>query len=242
MSLPRQNSQLVDADGRPTREFYTWMRGLMAQTAEADASAPAVSELSDVAISSLTDGDALVYDNSIGRWVNGAGGGGGGYDEGTSFPGSPATGDKFYRTDLNWLCFYDGTRWLTCHEYNEPISVQDRLQPAVTNNDNLGYLAIRQDYLPYIQKVYGISVVITTNNGSNYWTALVATVNAAGTLTTLTSFNTSADAAGTRYAKSMTVNQAMTSSMLTFQLSGQRTGTPGAFYPILSVNYRLIVT
>ena len=168
--------------------------------------------------------------------------GGGGYSEGTSFPGSPTSGDKFYRTDLNWLCFYDGTRWLTCHEYNEPISVQDRLQPAVTNNDNLGYLAIRQDYLPYIQKVYGISVVITTNNGSNYWTALVATVNAAGTLTTLTSFNTSADAAGTRYAKSMTVNQAMTSSMLTFQLSGQRTGTPGAFYPILSVNYRLIVT
>ena len=76
MSLPRQNSQLVDDDGRPTREFYTWMRGLMAQTETAEASVPTVSELSDVAISSLTDGDALVYDNSIGRWVNSAPSGG----------------------------------------------------------------------------------------------------------------------------------------------------------------------
>ncbi len=40
-------------------------------------------------------------------------GAGGGYDEGTGFPGSPSANDKFYRTDRNILYFYDGTRWLS---------------------------------------------------------------------------------------------------------------------------------
>lgn len=48
--------------------------------------------------------------------IAGSAPGSGGYDEGSSFPGSPATGDKFYRTDRNILYFYDGTRWLTVDE------------------------------------------------------------------------------------------------------------------------------
>jgi hypothetical protein len=32
---------------------------------------------------------------------------------GTSFPGSPADNDLFYRTDLDMLFFYNGTRWLS---------------------------------------------------------------------------------------------------------------------------------
>lgn len=32
---------------------------------------------------------------------------------GTSFPASPATGQPFFRTDLNLGFFYDGTRWVT---------------------------------------------------------------------------------------------------------------------------------
>jgi hypothetical protein len=32
---------------------------------------------------------------------------------GTSFPGSPTTGDRFYRTDYRMWFFYDGTRWLS---------------------------------------------------------------------------------------------------------------------------------
>jgi hypothetical protein len=69
MSLPRQNSQLVDDDGRPTREFYTWMRGLMVDTATGEVSYN-LNALTDVSISAPTTGDTLVYDNDVGRWMN----------------------------------------------------------------------------------------------------------------------------------------------------------------------------
>ena len=69
MTLPRQNSQLVDDDGRPTREFYTWMRGLMVDTDTGDVSYN-LNALTDVAISLPTTGDTLVYSNETGRWTN----------------------------------------------------------------------------------------------------------------------------------------------------------------------------
>jgi hypothetical protein len=35
------------------------------------------------------------------------------WNSGTSFPGSAATGDRYWRTDLRMEFFYDGTRWLS---------------------------------------------------------------------------------------------------------------------------------
>lgn len=82
MTLPRQNSQLVDGDGRPTREFYTWMRSLSPAQVSAAASDPALSGLSDVVISALADGNILEWDNTIGRWINAAPTGGSGVSDG----------------------------------------------------------------------------------------------------------------------------------------------------------------
>ena len=82
MTLPRQNSQLVDDDGRPTREFYTWMRSLSPAQISEVASDPALSGLSDVVISALADGHVLEWDNTIGRWINAAPSGGAGVSDG----------------------------------------------------------------------------------------------------------------------------------------------------------------
>jgi hypothetical protein len=40
---------------------------------------------------------------------------------GTSFPGSPTSGDRFYRTDRHIDYFYDGTRWLSLELYCDGI-------------------------------------------------------------------------------------------------------------------------
>lgn len=241
MSLPRQNSQLVDADGRPTREFYTWMRGLMAQTETAEASVPTVSELSDVAISSLTDGDALVYDNSIGRWVNGAVAGGGGYDEGTSFPGSPSSGDKFYRTDLNWLCFYDGTRWLTVHEYLADFANQQTLQP-ITTQSYFASVTLRRDYGVYLTRFHGSYYIGPTNNGSNYRTLNLVWGNSASSETTLYTTDSSAAAASTNIEWSIAINSVISSSAFYLAISNTRTGLPSGLYGNFAIAYRLVVT
>ena len=45
-----------------------------------------------------------------------------GIGSGTSFLLSPSAGDRYFGTDLGWLCYYAGTRWLTMHEYAVDLS------------------------------------------------------------------------------------------------------------------------
>lgn len=60
----------------------------------------------------------IVGDNEADLIIHGGeSGGGGGVPEGTSFPGSPLTGEKFYRTDRLIEYYYDGTRWLSTQLY-----------------------------------------------------------------------------------------------------------------------------
>lgn len=56
---------------------------------------------------------------------------------GTGFPVSPASGDKFYRSDRNIEYFYDGTRWLSTQIFVEPLAAQEVLasQTASTVGD-----------------------------------------------------------------------------------------------------------
>lgn len=72
MTLPRQNSQLVDDDGRPTREFYTWMRGLSGVDPVTGEPTIALNSISNVVISAPSTGDTLVYNNVTGKWTNSA--------------------------------------------------------------------------------------------------------------------------------------------------------------------------
>lgn len=77
MTLPRQNSRLIDDDGRPTREFYDWMRRLET-VAPTSATPTSLNSLTNVAISTPADGDVLTYNNTTGKWLNEVPSGGGG--------------------------------------------------------------------------------------------------------------------------------------------------------------------
>lgn len=57
-----------------------------------------------------------------------------GVAQGTSFPGSPTSGDRFWRSDRQEGYYYDGTRWLTTQLYTATNLVQ-----AVTA-DTISYL------------------------------------------------------------------------------------------------------
>lgn len=105
MSLPRQNSQLVDDDGRPTREFYTWMRGLMAQTA--DDTPLTVADITDIAVNSALDGQPLVFDNTVGKWLNRPTI----TFTPTTTPSPASAGMVYYDSGTNKLRCYNGTIW-----------------------------------------------------------------------------------------------------------------------------------
>lgn len=152
-------------------------------------------------------------------------------------PGGLMTDDRFFRTDLGWACYYDGARWLTLHEYAQPLTDYRRatipfsgasgvlqLGPVRTDGTNLA-----------ITRVAAYLDVLTTNNGSNYWTLAFKT--SAGT--TIQGFNTSTDSAGAAILKEYAINVPYADpTYITLEVTG-KTGTPGSLVAHGVVWYRI---
>ena len=165
----------------------------------------------------------------------------GGYAEGTSFPGSPTTNQKFYRTDLNWLCFYDGTRWLTCQEFSEPIALAGKVFISAVP-DASGYLSVRKDYQLYITTMTNSIRVSSTSNGSNFWTINLLRYNSSSATSTVHTFNTSTLTAGVYTNMKQTINAPLDASAFFLSVEFAKTGSPGLLGIFSSLQYRLIVT
>lgn len=89
-----------------------------------------------------TSGTGAIEELTVGGGLSISGGSlsvssSGGILSGTSFPVSPATGDRYYRTDRNIDYFYDGTRWLSTQIFT--ISLGD-FDGIATNGTN--YIAV----------------------------------------------------------------------------------------------------
>lgn len=168
-----------------------------------------------------------------------------GYDEGTVFPTTNlVTNRKFYRTDLNLLCYYDGTRWLTVNEYTSCLQINSN-SVTVSATGDIGFSTIPGDYAIYVTTANAWVVTAATNNSSNKWTYAFKWGDSAGTATTLGSaFDTGSDTAGTRVVHNIAINTALTTSALALTFTcTTKTGTPGNGTIIAPVvRYRLIVT
>lgn len=167
-----------------------------------------------------------------------------GYSAGTSFPTGISDGFLFYRTDLDWLCVYDGTRWLTTHEYAEPLTMVSgtiipKTDASYVLNQSLLFNASRSDYGIYATRVQFWTYITTTNNGSNYWVMEVT-----NTGTVLATFSTVADSANTNLYKSADPATALATGRQYWQLrTSNNVGTPGDIsFLACTVSYRLIVT
>lgn len=171
--------------------------------------------------------------------------GGSGYSEGTSFPVSPSSGDKFYRTDLNWLCFYDGTRWLTCHEYTVSFDYTGS-HPTGNGSALLAFRAgMPSDYASYFTNAY-ISVEAggSNHNGSNYTTLSLYTLGSTNTtsVTLATQLTSSGITSGNTAKYDISINTACPLADTRLILTATHTGTVSNAYVYPIVNYRLIVT
>lgn len=195
-------------------------------------------QLNDVDAATPTTGDVLTFDGT--NWANQAPTG---YPSGTSFPGSPTAGDRFDRTDLNLLCYYDGTRWLTMTEYSVALTTLASAPFQTTGGANAGRSSPRLDYGTYMTRYQCVTRVDTTNNGSNYWAVTLswddATVSAGTTISTV---DTSADTAGTYANHSSNINAVLDATAMAFYLSVAKTGSPGQFTCNAQLFYRLVIT
>lgn len=156
---------------------------------------------------------------------------------GTTFPTSPAAGDVFFRTDLGWWCYWDGARWLTAHEvvYATGVVVD-------ANNGSTAPVPARTDYAPYITRVGLSRLVLTTNNGSNFWTLSVRAVNSSvGASTALRTQSTAADAANAYTVNDTAPLAAAPANRAGFDVAYTKTGTPGSIVAQATIHARLII-
>ncbi len=160
---------------------------------------------------------------------------------GAAFPAQPAYGSNrpFYRTDLGWWCYYDGTRWLTTQEFSVFVT------GTLSATGSVGNLyKIREDYVPYFTRFSVVTKVATTNDGTNNWTVSFRGINlAVSAATTLHSFSTSGDAADTQVDHSGNCNGTPSpSNKVLTDVNCAKNNAPGNLLVQAGWFYRLIVT
>lgn len=162
---------------------------------------------------------------------------GSGVPSGTSFPTSPQTGYRFFRSDLGYECFYDGSQWLTCQVFEARMMA---LSATVTGENNAAATQIvpnLTDYGIYLLRWESVAFVLTTNTGANYWTLRL---RGAGS-TTLASYDTSAYSVGVAVRNTIT-SFSSPGGYDYFNVRTETTGAPGTLTWRWAARYRLIIT
>jgi hypothetical protein len=156
---------------------------------------------------------------------------------GTSFPVSPSSGDRFYRTDRKIEYYWDGTRWLSVQLFrvkmNDIASVtasQNELGKVVMPVEAYGGLYVNVDYIAY---------VVTTNNGSNFWYIPVRYYTNNSASADQIPVSTAGSTAST-WTRLPTANTVIPSTATHITYSVAPSGAPGALHMSAVMTYRLV--
>lgn len=126
---------------------------------------------------------------------------------GTSFPASPPTGSRYFRTDLGMEFYYNGTRWLSTQRITIPISNTEHVAFPYAASVSVAHRAtFGNDFDLWLEYWNCTSNVLTTNNGTNYWRSEMRKIDHnTGSSVLLVSFDTSADSTDLKN-KQITIN------------------------------------
>lgn len=159
------------------------------------------------------------------------------YGTGTSFPVSPASGDRFYRTDVNIECVYDGTRWLSTQMFE--------LDFTALFNINVSTSSAAKP-VPF-SGTYSLWMVSWTSNmyrtgGAGEWDVLLVYANSANSETTIDTQDGSADTVDTWYARTRTLGSVLSSNARTLTVRGSNISGTTNLFAGGALFYRLILT
>lgn len=185
----------------------------------------------------LVESDGLLYIWNGSAFPASGAGYAAGYGRGTSFPASPVTGMRWERTDLNLLCYYDGTRWLTVQQYTLSAATAD-LPTTSYQSHILGF-----EGPLFVCEAFWSRRASTPQSPSNYWDAsLDYWDKVSGVKSTLAVFNTKADdySTVTFINASVAVNGVVNPSM--FRMTFTPHASAGYVYPIWGLTCRRVIT
>lgn len=172
-----------------------------------------------------------------------------GADSGTSFPSSPTTGRRRFRTDLGLEFFFDGTRWLSSELFVATDSASDGLVPFSTTPitggrfQNPGLGRGLDAWIESIAVVFFVAAGGTALGASHKWVGVSDKRDAANAATTITTHNIDSGASAT-WRNSVVASGTVwsVSSHYAGHIVWTRTGTPGNLYAMTTFNCRLIAT
>jgi hypothetical protein len=162
-------------------------------------------------------------------------------NRGAAFPASnQAAQSPFFRTDLGLHCYYNGARWLT----TEMFPAQLMINGSFGSSGATALTPIRSDYAPFIVRVTTINIVVTTNDGGNYWMINLRGVNNTYTAASqIHLVSTASQTANTWATVESGPNTTQTpANRQAVDVDLIKIGAPGAIIPFMTVYYRLIVT
>lgn len=194
-------------------------------------------------------GDPLLSDNGTKPiWVDSDNyGGGGGISAGSSFPGSPGSGDLYRRTDLGYSVFrYDGTRWLSTQQFEMDLGRNgDATEPA-TATKNAGYWSGLLETIYIETFIVGFFVASggTALGASHKWVITLTVWDSGGSQgSAIGTVNIDSGSSAVFRALSATgVNTATLSNDTIVSSNATKTGTPGNLSYRPRIVYRLIAT
>lgn len=169
------------------------------------------------------------------------------YNSGTSMPGSKATGDRYWRTDLGLEAYWDGAQWLTVNKYHMVIPAA--AGSDVSSSSSSAYFRAplwNAVYDLYLIDYYAMTFVSTTNDGTNKWTLTLSKESkaAAYTQTTIVSFSTGTtpDTATQFIVHTVAINALVGTSSGTLTVGVTKVAAPGNMTSSHAVTYRVVLT
>lgn len=190
----------------------------------------------DVDITARADGKIPGWDTAAGTHLYVAPGS---YAEGTSFPGSPASGEKFFHNTYDMLFFFDGTNWLSTNRGQIDFRADAALPFSVTLPER-GVYPVWEGSDIYLLSAQAWFLVSggTALSGSHKWVGTL-TKQTAGTL--LATFNIDSGASDSRRQTArVDINALVGSSNNSFDITWTKTGTPGGLYVGTTLSFRYV--
>lgn len=166
--------------------------------------------------------------------------------QGTSFPGSPTTNQRYFRTDLGFEYYWNGTRWLTIQLFDLTLAIRSAAALSGSSTFNVPVNRKHSQGGIWVDSIEGAFVPVTVaQSGSNYYT-LTCTIYTSGNLTatslTLTGTTTTQTftSTGPWYEMAVDIGQALGTGPFLFQGFLAPTGSPGTYFFAAVMSYRLI--
>ncbi|MBA3829885.1 MAG: hypothetical protein H0X33_13175 [Taibaiella sp.] len=166
--------------------------------------------------------------------------------EGTSFPGTPTTNQRYFRTDRGIQYYYDGTRWLS----ELKIILMSTSNLITTDNLSTNTNDVQQCKHPsflydiYLVSVETLSYVVTTHTSGAYWVLDFRKQDTAAAETSVATTNSwkTGRVTNTTYLDTISLGIQYSSSVNPqFVIGYTKTGAPGNLYFLTtSINYRLV--